>query len=99
MSFDWIGRLCCWRRYSPDRQATSPYNCLVPLRRLRRFALRDMPALRAGTSALAKLTLEGRTAQLNFAVSAFFGLNWVDRSATCYVCDMCGHVLWFMSEP
>jgi hypothetical protein len=40
-----------------------------------------------------------RTAQLNSAVSAFFGLSWVDRSATCYVCDMCGHVLWFMSEP
>lgn len=40
-----------------------------------------------------------RSAQMNTAVAAFFGLSWANRSATCYVCDLCGHVLWFLEQP
>ena len=37
-----------------------------------------------------------RRAQLNSATSTFFNLDWADRSATCFVCSDCTHILWFL---
>ncbi len=28
----------------------------------------------------------------------FFKLDWVNREAQNYVCDRCGHILWFMQN-
>jgi len=28
----------------------------------------------------------------------FFGMEWANRQAENYVCDRCGHVLWFLRE-
>jgi hypothetical protein len=39
-----------------------------------------------------------RTAQLNKAVTTFFGFEWADQSATCFVCSECTHILWFLGE-
>ncbi len=37
-----------------------------------------------------------RKAQLNTATASFFGFDWANRSATCYVCSDCTHILWFL---
>jgi hypothetical protein len=37
-----------------------------------------------------------RTALLNTAGASFFGFDWANRSATCYVCESCGYVHWFL---
>lgn len=37
-----------------------------------------------------------RSAQLNTAAMSLLGLDWADQSATCYVCDRCGYVHWFL---
>ena len=39
-----------------------------------------------------------RQAQLNTAVASFFNLDWANRSATCFVCSNCTHILWFLGE-
>ncbi|MBN2349589.1 MAG: hypothetical protein JXJ22_12150 [Bacteroidales bacterium] len=39
-----------------------------------------------------------RRAQLNSAVATFFNLDWTNRSASCYVCSECTHILWFLDE-
>ncbi len=39
-----------------------------------------------------------RTAQLNTAVATFFNLDWINASATCYVCDGCGYIHWFLPK-
>lgn len=39
-----------------------------------------------------------REAQLNTAVASFFDLDWANRTASCYVCDHCGYVHWFLHE-
>jgi len=33
--------------------------------------------------------------QLNTTIATFFGLDWANRSATCFVCSNCTHILWF----
>ncbi len=37
-----------------------------------------------------------RKAQLNSAIAAFFNLDWVNKSATCFICSKCTHVSWFL---
>jgi ATP-binding cassette subfamily F protein uup len=37
-----------------------------------------------------------RTAQLNTAVATFFNFDWTNASATCYVCENCGYIHWFL---
>ena len=37
-----------------------------------------------------------RRAQLNTSVASFFGLDWANRSATCFVCSECTYIYWFL---
>ena len=37
-----------------------------------------------------------REAQLNTAVASFFDFDWANATASCYVCDRCGHIHWFL---
>ena len=37
-----------------------------------------------------------REAQLNTAVATFFNFDWANPTATCYVCDGCGYIHWFL---
>jgi hypothetical protein len=37
-----------------------------------------------------------REAQLNTAVATFFGFDWANATAICYVCDQCGYIHWFL---
>ena len=39
---------------------------------------------------------EGRQAQLNTAAASFFGFDWANASAECYVCSQCGYIHWFL---
>ena len=39
-----------------------------------------------------------RKAQLNTSVATFFGLDWTDRSATCFVCSECTYIFWFLGN-
>ncbi|NIJ53845.1 hypothetical protein [Dyadobacter arcticus] len=39
-----------------------------------------------------------RDAQLNTPVATFFNLDWANRSATCFVCSDCTHILWFLGK-
>ena len=39
-----------------------------------------------------------RSAQLNTRLATFVQLEWVNPSATCYICDRCGYVHWFMKR-
>ena len=35
-------------------------------------------------------------AQLNTAVATFFNFDWANKTASCYVCDGCGYIHWFL---
>jgi hypothetical protein len=37
-----------------------------------------------------------RRPQLNTSIASFFGLDWANRSATCFVCSECTHISWFL---
>ncbi|MEX0703830.1 MAG: hypothetical protein WD069_17155 [Planctomycetales bacterium] len=37
-----------------------------------------------------------REAQLNTAMATFFNMDWANRTATCFVCDECGYIHWFL---
>jgi DNA-directed RNA polymerase subunit M/transcription elongation factor TFIIS len=37
-----------------------------------------------------------RQAQLNTAMASFLNFDWLNPSATCYICDGCGYVHWFL---
>ena len=37
-----------------------------------------------------------RKAKLNTTWMTLFDLDWLNRSADCYVCDNCGYVHWFL---
>ena len=39
-----------------------------------------------------------RSAQLNTSLATFFGFDWLNRSATCYVCERCRFIHWFMGD-
>ncbi len=34
-------------------------------------------------------------AQLNTAVASFFNVDWANKSATCFICSDCTHIMWF----
>ncbi len=36
---------------------------------------------------------------LNTRAAAFLNLDWTNRAATVFVCDGCGHILWFAANP
>lgn len=37
-----------------------------------------------------------RESQLNTAVATFFNFDWANVTATCFVCDGCGYIHWFL---
>jgi hypothetical protein len=37
-----------------------------------------------------------RKGQLNTAVASFFGLDWTNATAECWVCGRCGYIHWFL---
>ncbi len=37
-----------------------------------------------------------REAQLNTKVATFFKMDWANASGTCYVCEQCGYIHWFL---
>ncbi len=37
-----------------------------------------------------------RESQLHTKLLTFFELEWMNKTATCYVCSHCGHVHWFI---
>jgi hypothetical protein len=39
-----------------------------------------------------------RQTLMNTPGLTFFGVEWANRQADNYVCDKCGHVLWFLRE-
>lgn len=39
-----------------------------------------------------------RRTLMNTPGLTFFGMEWANRQAENYVCDRCGHVLWFLRE-
>jgi predicted nucleic-acid-binding Zn-ribbon protein len=40
-----------------------------------------------------------RKAQLNTAGLTFLDLDWANKSATVLVCEACGKLEWFLSDP
>jgi uncharacterized protein with PIN domain len=36
-----------------------------------------------------------RRSLLNTAVLTFFDLDWANKRATNYICQHCGHIMWF----
>jgi hypothetical protein len=38
-----------------------------------------------------------REALLNTSVATFFGLDWANRSAKCFVCSDCKYIFWFLN--
>jgi DNA-directed RNA polymerase subunit RPC12/RpoP len=39
-----------------------------------------------------------RDSLLNTRMVTFFGFDWANQSATNYVCNECGHILWFIHK-
>ena len=39
-----------------------------------------------------------RETLMNTAKMSFFNLDWLNKKAKNYICDNCGHVLWFMNK-
>ncbi len=39
-----------------------------------------------------------RRSQLNTAAATFFGMDWANRRADCFVCDRCHYVHWFLDR-
>lgn len=39
-----------------------------------------------------------REALLNTRGLTFFNLDWANKKAAVYVCDQCGHCLWFLED-
>ncbi len=39
-----------------------------------------------------------RAAQLHTPGLTFFDLEWLNRTARCFICDQCGHVHWFLPK-
>ncbi len=37
-----------------------------------------------------------REAQLNTSVATLFGFDWANESGTCYICERCGYIHWFL---
>lgn len=41
---------------------------------------------------------EQRSALLNTSAATFFGFDWANRSANCFVCNRCGYIHWFVPK-
>ncbi len=39
-----------------------------------------------------------RETLMNTTGMTLFGVEWANKAATNYVCDNCGHVLWFLNK-
>jgi predicted nucleic-acid-binding Zn-ribbon protein len=39
-----------------------------------------------------------RKTLLNTRGATFFGLDWANKNADNYICENCGHILWFSEE-
>jgi len=39
-----------------------------------------------------------RQTLMNTVGLTFFNLDWANKTATNYVCNSCGHVLWFLNQ-
>lgn len=39
-----------------------------------------------------------RETLMNTPGMTFFGIEWANKSAQNYICNNCGHVLWFINE-
>lgn len=39
-----------------------------------------------------------RRAQLNTQMATFFNLDWINKSATCFICSNCTHISWFLGQ-
>ncbi len=39
-----------------------------------------------------------REAQLHTKLLSFFDLEWMNKTAACYVCERCGHIHWFLRQ-
>ena len=39
-----------------------------------------------------------RDTLLNSRVATFFKFDWANKSAQNYICDQCGHILWFVEK-
>jgi hypothetical protein len=39
-----------------------------------------------------------RDAMLNTKGATFFQVEWLNRTANCYVCERCGFVHWFLRD-
>ena len=39
-----------------------------------------------------------RKAQLNSAVASFFDFDWLNKSASCFICSECTYIYWFHGE-
>jgi ribosomal protein S27AE len=39
-----------------------------------------------------------RTTLLNTQGLAFFELNWLNKSATNFICSRCGYIFWFLPQ-
>jgi predicted nucleic-acid-binding Zn-ribbon protein len=37
-----------------------------------------------------------RNILLNTRTATFFDLDWLNQSATCFICDRCGYIHWFL---
>jgi len=35
---------------------------------------------------------------LNTRAATFFNFDWANKSAVTYLCDQCGHIMWFADE-
>jgi DNA-directed RNA polymerase subunit RPC12/RpoP len=40
-----------------------------------------------------------RSTLMNTKGATFLGFEWANKEARNYVCDQCGHVLWFLEKP
>lgn len=39
-----------------------------------------------------------RRTLLNTPAMTFFSLEWANKRADNYICDECGHILWFLTD-
>ena len=35
---------------------------------------------------------------LNTRAATFFNFDWANKAAVTYLCDQCGHIMWFADE-
>ena len=35
---------------------------------------------------------------LNTRAASFFNFDWANRAALTYICEQCGHILWFADD-